>query len=78
MKSEKKRKIDVAHDHSIALFGTAAKGSPFTNPDRWKPIFEGSPEIVNLRNVLVCGDRVSEYFVTIEEVFWRNFCNIYA
>ena len=53
MTSSMKQEIGVAHDQSIALLGTAAKGSPFTNPERWKPIFEGSPEMVNLRNVLV-------------------------
>ena len=56
----KKQEIDVAHDQSIALFGTAASGSPSTRPDRWKPIFYGSPSIANLRKVLLFGAKVSK------------------
>ena len=68
MTSSVKHVIDAAHDQSIARLGTAANGSPFTNPERWKPIFEGSPEILNLRNVLVRGDKVSKnisFFIEI-------------
>ena len=60
MTSSVKHVTDAAHDQSIARLGTAANGSPFTNPERWKPIFEGSPEMLNLRNVLVRGDKVSK------------------
>ena len=60
MTSSVKHVTDAAHDQSIARLGTAANGSSFTNPERWKPIFEGSPEMLNLRNVLVRGDKVSK------------------